>query len=71
MQIASNPIFYKMTKHIEVDCHFMIEKIAQNVIQTKHVKSEDELAYLFTKALTDPMKNIYIKLGAYNIYAPA
>ncbi|RVW85438.1 Retrovirus-related Pol polyprotein from transposon RE1 [Vitis vinifera] len=72
LHIASNPVFHERTKHIEVDCHFIIEKIASGCVATSFVNSNDQLADIFTKSLRGPrIKYICNKLGAYDVYAPA
>ncbi|RVW72021.1 Retrovirus-related Pol polyprotein from transposon RE1 [Vitis vinifera] len=72
LHIASNPVFHERTKHIEVDYHFIREKIASGCMATSFVNSNDQLSDIFTKSLRGPrIKYICNKLGAYNIYAPA
>jgi hypothetical protein len=47
--LSANPIFYARTKHVEVDYHFVHDRVAKKEIQIRFVLFRDQLADVFTK----------------------
>ncbi|BBG93508.1 ABC-2 type transporter family protein, partial [Prunus dulcis] len=69
--IAQNPVQHDRTKHVEVDRHFIKQKLEAKVFQFPFVKSEDQLADILTKAISSKaFHNSLDQLGIGDIYAP-
>ncbi|KAK9065244.1 hypothetical protein SSX86_016627 [Deinandra increscens subsp. villosa] len=51
LYMSENPIQHQRTKHIEIDLHFVREKVQRGLVRIFHVPSRFQLADIFTKGL--------------------
>jgi hypothetical protein len=49
--LSANPIFHARMKHIEIDFHFVRERVARKQLEIRFISTKDQVADGFTKAL--------------------
>jgi hypothetical protein len=66
--MASNPVQHRRTKHIEINIHFVREKVALGEVRVLHVPTSALFTDIFTKGL--PTASFIDILSSLNIIDP-
>jgi hypothetical protein len=55
--LSTNPVQHQRTKHVEIDLHFVREKVAIGQVRVLHVPTTSQFADIFTKGLPSSVFN--------------
>ena len=56
--LTMNPVYHTRTKHIEVDVHFVRDKVLEKKLDIRYVPSQDQIADCLTEPLSTTQFNI-------------
>lgn len=68
MYPSGNPVQHQHTEHIEMNIHFLREKVAYSQVRVLHVSSCYQIGGIFTKGL--PLQLFHDFLDSLNIRQP-
>lgn len=52
IQMTKNPVFYKKTKHIDIQYHFVRDLVQHGVVEIEYYRTDKHVADIFTNALS-------------------
>jgi len=55
LSLASNPIFHSRMKHLQIDYHFVRERVIKGDLLVQHVSSTNQFTDILTKGLSSPL----------------
>jgi hypothetical protein len=62
--MSGNPLQHRRTKHIEIDIHFVREKVLLGQVRVLHIPTKAQFADIFAKGLaTQPFTDIRFSLN--------
>ncbi|TYK01384.1 Cysteine-rich RLK (RECEPTOR-like protein kinase) 8 [Cucumis melo var. makuwa] len=71
INIANNPVQHDRTKHVEIDRHFIKERLDSGSIRIPYIPSSQQVVDVLTKGLLRPNFDFCVsKLGLIDIYVP-
>jgi hypothetical protein len=66
--MSSNPVQHQRTKHVEIDLHFVRERVALGDVRVLHVPTASQFADIFTKGLPS---SVFAEFrSSLNVWAP-
>ena len=72
IHLSSNPVFHARTKHIEIDGHFIREKVTAGNLCLRYLPTSKQIADVLTKALPrEQFEDFRYKLGVHSPSLPS
>ena len=70
--LSFDSVLQERTKHIEVDIHFIREKVQLGVTSQRFVSSHEQVSDMFTKSISPGLfQSSFHKLGLVDVFALA